>query len=322
MHVNSVNGPIDTKNLGLTLMHEHVANINVFMRYAFPDWFDKEYVLGRFSGEIDKISPYGLKTFVDCTPINLGRDVNLCKEAAMKTGLQIICATGLYYMENPWYYIEAKAEVYAKYLIRDIQDGIQGTDIKAAIIKCASDACIGLTKTNRVFLEGSALAAKETGAPVYTHHTPDGEMGFYQQDILMKNGVAPHKIVIGHAFDSCDVPYIEKLIKNGTYVGCDRIGVESFTGMEPENVIACVAELCKRGYSKHIILSHDSCAATDFGYSLSDVRKDDKNPIIFDYCTIFRTFIPGLLKLGVPQEQIDEMMIANPRRYFEGQPIT
>ena len=321
MKINSTNGPVDTADLGVTLMHEHVVNLEFSLLVAYPDtWFDKEACLQLYTDEVNKAKKYGLKTYVDATPINLGRDVKLIKEAADRAGVTALFATGLYYPEDPWFILGVEADFTAEHFIRDLTKGCQGTDMKAAFIKVGTDPNVGLTEINRSILKAAAIASKETGAPVYTHSSPVNELGLRQQEFLLKEGVDPQKLVIGHSFDTTDLNYVESLIKNGTYVGCDRIGLRITVGAKELGDF--VAKLIERGHSKKIMISHDGVINNDYGVALHrDKRNHATCKVVGGYGPVFEIFHPRLRELGVSEDIIQDMMIGNPRRYFEGQPL-
>lgn len=323
MKINCVAGQIDTSELGLTLMHEHVGNFYTEMMKNFPDWADPDQVAQAFKESMDVIKPYGLKTFVDATPINLGRDMDIIRKAAEAAEVNILCSTGFYNMEAPWISARPGAlvpELMAKWMIREAKDGIAGSGIYPAQIKCATDKSTGYSEANRAMLKAAALTHKETGLPIYTHTTPgDGKMGLYQQEVFDEMGVEPHRVVIGHSFDSCNPDYIEQLIKNGTYVGCDRIGLEIVTPIQ--GIIDTLIVLIKKGYADHIMLSHDASVFTDFAFSFSPKLRVN-NPIIIGYDAIFTKVLPGLRAAGVSEDTINLMMVENPRRFYEGVPFS
>jgi phosphotriesterase-related protein len=321
MLINSVNGPVDTADLGVTLIHEHVVNLEFSLLLAYPDiWFDREECLKIYNNEVGKAKKHGLKTYVDATPINLGRDVNLIKEAADKAGVIGLFATGLYYPEDPWFILGIEEDYAAELFVRDLTKGCQGTDMKAAFIKVGTDPNVGLTDINLSILKAAAIAHKETGAPVYTHSSPVNKIGLKQQEVLLKEGVAPEKLVIGHSFDTTDLDYVESLIKNGSYVGCDRIGLR--ITVAPKELGDFVAKLIERGHSKKIMISHDGVIFNDYGVSMHrDKRNHATCKVVGGYGPVFEIFHPRLRELGVTEDVIQDMMIGNPRRYFEGQPL-
>jgi phosphotriesterase-related protein len=318
MKINSVLGPIDTKDLGVTLMHEHFWNVDISFMNAFPDWIDKEATLNEFKKEIVQAKSYGLKTFVDATPINLGRDIHMLRAASERAEIPILCSTGLYHYEEPWIMFgKFEPDYLAELMLREISHGIQGTDSKPALIKCASDSMYKESDTNRGMLRAAAMASKESGVPITTHTDMySNTQGLYQLDVLTGEGVAPHKIIIGHAFGPLDLEYLEAILKRGAYLGCDRAGGEPTADL--------VRTLCRKGYGKQIMLSRDACTASDCVFAFTRSRRNRAENVCAmtgAYIPVFREFIPLLLERGLTQKQVDEMLIDNPRRYFEGKPI-
>ena len=100
--INGVLGPIKSEELGFTLMHEHILIANWSMRAAFDDWVNLDEVIEFASAEAKSALERGVKTIVDLTPINIGRDIHVIREVAARSGVQMIAATGLYYHEDPW----------------------------------------------------------------------------------------------------------------------------------------------------------------------------------------------------------------------------
>ena len=94
--INTVLGPMDTKDLGFTLMHEHILIANWSMRQAFADWVDFEAHMKRAVSDVCAAKERGVGTIVDLTPINLGRDIHVIREVAEKAEMPIIAATGLW----------------------------------------------------------------------------------------------------------------------------------------------------------------------------------------------------------------------------------
>lgn len=320
MLIPSVTGSVDTADLGVTLMHEHVVNLDFTMCNAFADWFDREEVLDQFTAETARAKSHGMRTMLECTPINLGRDVRLLRDAALRADVQLLCSTGVYHQEDPWIAYEVDPGFLAEFYLRDICQGIQGTDIRPAVVKCATDVVWGMSEVNRLLLQAAAIASVESGTPIYTHSASKNRSGLYQQEVLTGAGVAPHKIVIGHAFDWCDYGYLADLLKGGTYVGCDRVGLRGET--PTEDLAQCVAHFCREGYAPQIMLSHDSCIASDYALSFTRTRRDrGVNPCTGFYYEVFEGLLPRLLELGVTPEQIHTMTVENPRRYFEGAPL-
>ena len=95
--INTVTGTISSDRLGRVLAHEHVM-------IGWPGWESATIRPGPSRTEavaigtdrIAAMKAHGVTTMIDPCPNDLGRDVELMAELAARTGLQIICATGLY----------------------------------------------------------------------------------------------------------------------------------------------------------------------------------------------------------------------------------
>ena len=139
--INTVTGPIDTKQLGFTLMHEHVYVLSEGVIANFPRLWNREERIAQAAAALSTAKAHGVSTIVDLTVLGLGRDVSLVREIAQRSSMHIIAATGLYtYDELPHYFASRDANVMADLFVADIEEGVQNTDVKAGILKCATDA--------------------------------------------------------------------------------------------------------------------------------------------------------------------------------------
>jgi len=316
--VNSVLGPVRTDELGFTLMHEHILVCNWALRLAFTDWIDRDELVRIAVAMLKRAKRFGIKTFVDCTPINIGRDVALLREVSEKAEMPILAATGLYYYEEQDDSLVGKdIDRMAERLIRDIEVGMEGKDSKAAILKCATDFH-GLSPANEKFLRMTARAHRATGVPITTHATVDNHAGRLQQEIFEDEGVDLSRVIIGHVGDTNDIDYIVSLLDKGSYIGLDRFGLD---WIYPDKIrIETLIKLVKMGYADRIILSHDHNCYNDFQQHEWEIMKDiDVENTKVQYTFMSEYVFPELLKNGVTQDQIDQMTIRNPRAVFEDQ---
>lgn len=307
--IQSVLGPISSDDLGFTLMHEHILIADWSMRQGFPDYIDIPAFLEDAIAELRAVRERGVRTLVDLTPINLGRDVNVMRAAAERSGAQVIAATGFYFTEEPrleWW----QHDKLVSFLRRDIEEGIQGTDARAGIIKCATDR-LGVTDLNRKLLEVAARAHRATGVPISTHSSAHHENGLLQQDVFEAEGVDLRRVVIGHCGDTQDLQYLEKILRRGSIIGMDRFGVDLL--LPTQQRVETIVELCRRGWSKQIVLSHDASCHIDW-FERSMLRETAPN---WNFQHIPNDVIPALRAHGVEIEQIDDMTVGNPRRVFE-----
>jgi len=322
-YVNTVTGPIRVEELGVTLMHEHIL-------IGYPGWEADTLRPGPGRAEmvdtaVDKIrsmQSIGIQSMLDPCPNDLGRDVGLAAEVADKTGFNIICATGLY-KENEggfahWHFVRSigrGVEAMAELFIHELTKGIGDTGIKAGIIKVATGEG-QITDYEYDVLSAAAMAAVETGAPITTH-TDQGTMGEEQQAVLMEKGVPSHRIIIGHSCGASDHDYHMRLLEKGSYLGFDRFGLDIL--VPDEQRIDALVALLQKQQERRIVVSHDSVWCTrgqPFPAEMLAAIDTDK---LFNPTHFHRNIIPALLARGVSREQIDTMLVDNPRRFFQGE---
>ncbi len=308
--VESVTGPINVKDFGPTLMHEHVMIMDAFMAQALPDWLQEEKFLSVALPQLEKLRGYGIRTIFDPTPINLGRNIKIIEAVAKRSGFNILASTGMYFFENVWN-VGLNAKWLANLYLREIREGIQGTKIKAALIKCATDSQ-GVTPRNKVMLEASAIASAESDAPILTHTFAKTKNGNDQLKVLLDAGAKAKRIVVGHCGDSNDLDYLQGLLDKGVYLGMDRFGINYFNSTD--NRIDTIVKLVKKGYAKQLMLSHDSCFYIDAWRPMTRNRYEKQGE--HNIFLISEYVLPKLLEKGVSQADIDLMMSSNVQRLF------
>jgi len=312
--INSVLGPIDTADLGFTLMHEHFMVVNPAMRLAFPDWINRETIIANTVKELKIAKDNGVQTVVEVTPINLGRDIHLIREVAEKADIQTIVSTGFYYTEDPFFSYWSTDKLVEK-LLPEIQKGIQGTEIKAGIIKCGTGK-LGVTQTNRKLLEMASRLHLATGLPITTHTEPSKRNGLDQLDVFEAENVDLSRVIIGHCDDAFNLNYIEELMNRGCYICFDRFGMREILPSDDER-IECLLRLLEMGYENKIVVSHDCSNHNDM--APIDEFHEAKTNILPDwrFYHLPRDVIPILREKGVKDKQIQMMTVENPKKIFE-----
>lgn len=318
-----VGGEIEPAQLGRTLMHEHVFIRTMDLHESWPGFmgWDEEAAIALAREKLTELKAGGIDTIVDMTVPGLGRNVRRVARAVEGTGLQVITVTGFYTfgdLPRPFAYNgqgkllnDDEGDSYLVDLfVRDIVDGIEGTGIRAAAVKCVTDRQ-GVTPDVERCIRAAARTHLRTDAPIITHTHAKSRRGLDQQRILEEEGVDLSRVVIGHSNEADSVDYLVELMDNGSYLGFDRCGIHVDEPLE--NQQAMLVELCRRGYAGQIVLSHDRHVWTDF------FPEDDLVAVVPDYNFGFiqGKLIPALLADGVTQAQVDQMMIGNPRAFFE-----
>ena len=318
--VNTVRGPIDTSQLGRVLMHEHIFVLSpeFVMNYPEHDGFDEAVEVPKAVTRLNELKAAGIDTIVDPTVIGLGRYLPRIERVNAEADINVVAATGLYTYGDVPHYLHFRGpgtvldgeEPLVQMFVDDITTGIAGTSVKAAFLKCATDEP-GVTPGVERVLRAVAQAHRATGAPITTHSHAVTRRGLEQQDIFESEGVDLSRVVIGHSGDTTDLDYLEELMARGSFIGMDRFGIDLEVSFEDR--VATVAALCERGHADQMVLSHDASCYIDW-------LPMDQLPVVlpnWNFLHISRNVIPALKERGVTDEQIDQMLVDNPRRYFE-----
>jgi len=309
--INTATGTISPDQLGRTLIHEHV-----FVEYGgpsadcLPSGRKFSAIAARCAGFGKGIRTYGVATVVDPTTVDLGRNPLLLAEVAARTGLTIICATGIY---STGAYMKIRRELgggidaVSELFIQELTEGIDDTRIKAGIIKVVTGHPV-IIEEERELLLAAARASVATVAPIITH--TEGVLGVEQQKILGDAGVPPHRIIIGHSCLSRDFDYHQRIVRGDSYVAFDRFGMPD---MPDETRAASLQKLLDAGYASRLMVSHDSVWYWANGPSIGTGAYKNWVPTNF-----FERVIPMLRFGGATDEQFETMLTENPRRFFAG----
>ena len=319
--IDTVRGPVAPAALGVVLMHEHVFVLSPEIIANYPEgWGDEA---AREADAVDKLNALkaiGVDTIVDPTVIGLGRYIPRIQRVAAQTDLQIVVATGVYtYHDVPMYFhftgpgtTMGGPETMTDLFVRDITEGIAGTGVKAAILKCATDEP-GLTPGVERVLRAVAQAHRQTGVPITTHTHAPTRRGLEQQRVFAEEGVDLRRVVIGHSGDTTDLGYLEELIANGSYLGMDRFGLDAVLSFSDR--VDTVARMCERGHADRMVLSHDASCHIDW---LPEAALPFALPN-WHYLHIHNDVLPALRQRGVTEDQISTMLVDNPRAIFSRQ---
>ncbi len=307
--IHAATGPIDTADLGFTLMHEHIRVGWPPMYHQYPEMWDRQHQLDRAVSALNTAKEAGIRSIVDLTPIDLGRDASLIADASRASGVNIIVATGIYYTPYPFHFLFRPDTEMTALFVKDITEGISTTGVRAGVIKCATEP--EMHPVNERVLRSAARAAKETGVPICTHTYPENRTGLDQQRVFKEEGLDLSRTVIGHSDDSHDITYLEQIIENGSYCGMDRIGLQN--PRTSEQRADMIAALVEKGYANRITLSHD--ASPNFHWAPDGALA---GMTTWQWTHIPNDVIPMLRQRGVSEANITQMTTGNPRAVFGG----
>jgi phosphotriesterase-related protein len=314
--VETVQGAVDAAELGVVLAHEHVRFRDEAVAAQWPERYDEQGELDAALEAVAAAKSKGVETIIDATAMFGGRDVRFMKRVADETGVRIVACTGIYsYDYLPHYFENRDVDAMADHFVADIEQGIQGTDIKAAFLKCAADAA-GVTENVEKIHRAVARASLRTGAPIMAHSMPAVATGPRQVEIFAEEGVELSRVQIAHCGDTEDIDYIEGLLARGVYVGLDRYGLEMFLPIDKRNAIT--AELLRRGHAERLVISQDYCATIDWYPPEAKGVFEGQGAIRhWSMTLVFDEVVPALHELDVMDDAtFKTIFVENPRRWL------
>jgi predicted metal-dependent phosphotriesterase family hydrolase len=305
-HVETVLGPIDPADLGVTLPHEHTA----ISLWQIPDRWDY-WELRRdepvILDELARFREAGGRSLVDATLPGVGRDPAWLRRLSEASGLSIVMGAGWY--REPYYPAEAlidrrSVDSLADELVRDATEGVDGTGIRAGILgEIGTDKPWLSAREERVH-RAVARAARRTGLAITTHAVQSA-VGLAQLAVFEEEGADLSRVVIGHADSNPSLDYYLAIVGRGASVEFDFLGM-SFTPLErhgESRVVELIGELLARGHAERILLSQDVCHD-------SQLTRYGGN----GYAYLATTFLPRLVAAGVSDAEIRTITVDNPRR--------
>jgi phosphotriesterase-related protein len=307
----TVLGPIDASRLGFTLSHEHLADGAYYWNKWPKAQGGKAEFVARAVDELKIIKAAGISTIADLTTYDVARDIRFLEELSRKSGIHMIASTGQRFFPPQGSAVSMPAhtiEGLAAFFIREIKQGIDGTRIKAGVIK------IGIVAKEPTAIEETGLraavrASKATGVPIRIHTDAAHRAAESQAVILESEGIDPARVSFDHSDDSGELDYFLGLARRGYSLGMDHV----HRGMAPR--AECIKQLCDAGFANKLFLSQD----TEFGGSLlpPDAKEwrdtlDPPEGMLFTT----RKLIPHLKGLGVSDQQIHTMTVENPKQFF------
>ena len=325
--LQTVLGPIETADMGPTLVHEHI-----YISYPGDvldpnDTFERTRCIEIAVERMKQTQAFGIKTWVDPCPIDLGRDPELLAEVAERAGMQLVCSTGFYHehIGIPYYWRVRTIDEIHEFYMDEITNGIGDTGIKPGVIKIATGD--PPTELEKKVVRAAARAAKDSGLSVITHC--ENSTGWdVQQEILADEGVQMSRCLIGHQDQANDATQLVKIAEQGSFAGVDRVGFEVLA--PEENRVALVKGMLEAGHQERLCLSQDHMCCLrshKFPYPIPagmEETFDQIEPWVreqmygrpHDY--LFTDFWPKLEAAGVERATFDSILTDNPRKLFGG----
>lgn len=316
--IPTVTGSIDSADLGRVLAHEHVFVLGEEYRQNYQGDWDEDTKVAEAVAELGALPSLGIDTILDPTVLGLGRYLPRVQRVAEQIDLNIVVATGVYtYNEIPFQFhysgpglLFDVPEPLTELFLTDLTDGIADTGVRAGFLKCAIEEQ-GLTSGVERVMRAVGQASATSGAPITVHTNPHTGSGLVAQRVLAEEGADLTKVVIGHCGDTTDVDYLSQVADAGSYLGMDRFGLDVLLPFEDR--VATVLELLRRGYGERMVLAHDAACFIDW----FDPEAKRQTVPRWNFRHISEDVIPALLEGGASEQDIETMLVTNPRAYFE-----
>ncbi len=286
---------------GYTYAHEHL-HIDLS---SFKDNIDcrlDQYDL--ICGEMKNLYARGVRNIIEMTNRYMGRNPQFMLDIMRDTGMNVMACTGYYQHDfYPAHVATISVETLACEMIDEIEQGIDGTEMKAGIIAEIGSSVDVITPDEAKVFTAAAIAHRATGRPISTH-TSFSTMGLEQLTLLKKNGVDLSRVVVGHCDLKDNLDNILRMIEQGAYVQFDTIGKNNY--YPDEKRVLMLKEIASRGLLDHVMLSMDITRRSHLKAN---------GGAGFDY--LLTTFVPLLQEAGFTQADVDLMLRDNPSVFFK-----
>ncbi|TXH24351.1 MAG: phosphotriesterase [Cyclobacteriaceae bacterium] len=299
--VLTINGKVAASKLGKSLIHEHFLVDFVGADKISSTRWSREAVVKKVLPFLLEASQHGVKSIFDCTPNFLGRDIQLLKMLAEKSGLQIITNTGYYGAGSNKYlpalaFIES-AEQLAEHWVDEFENGIDSTTVRPGFIKIGVDAEAPLSELHKKLINAAAITHLKTGLTICSHTGP-AKPALEQIEIIKKLGVHPSAFVWVHAQTETDKQQYLVAARSGAWISLDGIGWGDF-----DNYIDSIVSLKREGLLNRVLISHDA------GWYKPDEPAGGE---FMGFTNIFTEIIPRLKQNGFTKADLNQLLITNP----------
>lgn len=300
----SVLGPVEPEALGVTLIHEHIIADFIGAAETGTHRYNADTVVAKALPYLLELKKMGCSTFIDCTPVYLGRDVRVLESLAKATGLNIFTNTGYYGAVKQKFlpahaYTETAEQLTARW-VDEFRNGIEGSGVYPGLIKTSVDEG-PLTPVCKKILSAVAMTHLQTGLSI-SAHTGNGVAALEELSILKRTGVDASAFRWVHAQNEQDKEIHLRAAKMGAWIEFDGIN-----GTQPESIkhhVECVKTMKENGLLNKTLISQDA------GWYWVG---ESEGGTFRGYTSIFETFVPALKKEGFTDDEITQLLVHNPK---------
>ena len=295
--IRTATGDIDPASIGLCLPHEHIYTDLRPLACRVEAEVPLADVLAANVPLLIEARQAGVGLIVECTPPGIGRQPEVYRRVSEASGVAVVVSTGLYKepLLPPIAY-EWDEPRLADWMATEIESGIEGTSVRAGVIKLASSDS-ALQPVEAKTLRAAVLAARRTGAAIISH-SPNGRVALDQLRVLAAAGGDPARFVVVHASSEPDLALNLEAARQGAWIEYDNIGA---TPDDP--MIDRIRRVLDAGFGRQLLLSQDVC-----GWIV------DRPANTRRFAYLVTDFAPKLAAAGVPDDSVATLLAANPLR--------
>jgi predicted metal-dependent phosphotriesterase family hydrolase len=306
----TVRGPINARDLGVTLTHEHGVVDFVGAEKAKGPRYDVEAAFDTILPHLKRLLDHGCRSFIECTPNYIGRNVALLKRLSEASGLNIVTNTGYYGAANnnflPKHFYNEDEDTIAARWVNEFKHGIDGTGIRPGFIKLGVDKG-KLSDLHAKLIRAGARTHRQTGLTIAVH-TGNGEAALDELRLLGEEGVAPSALVWVHAQNDPAV-HLEAA-NRGAWVSLDGYGTKNHARYKD-----WLLALKKENLLNRVLLSHDHFWRVE-GEGATGAIKLSSGGESEPFQAIFTKLLPDLRMSDFSETDIEQLMVINPREAF------
>ena len=310
-YVMTVNGKIPVDEMGKTLIHEHVVTDFTGTINANQPFEDQKKGIDVILPHLKYLKDLGFKTLFECTPSYIGKNVELLQQLSVLSGLNIVTNTGYYAAVDkkylPQHVYTVSSETLASIWYEDWKDGIADTGIRPGFIKLG----VGKGKLDSVeqkIFRAGLMLSKQTGMTIAVH-TGDGTSIKSQSRLAEENNFDLKRLIWVHAQNGSDQERI-RMAEKGVWISLDGVSKTRI-----DEYIEMILKLREHSLVPRLLISHDDGWGVEYNNDelvLKTFGNGNKRP----YRTISEILLKKLEEHGFVQNQIDMILVENPKKAF------
>jgi phosphotriesterase-related protein len=333
--IQTVLGPIEAGDLGVTSMHEHLLAdarvLHAAAREPLPEsdrvtienlgflrWnllaLEDNLVLDDAElavAELARARALGQRAVVDLTVWGLGGRPGDLPAIARACGLHVIAGCGAYLdRPHPPEVAGVAEDELTERFVAALEHEIEpGGGIRAGLLGIIGTS-EPVTESERRVLRAAGAAAARTGAAVTVRLDPAARRGEWVLEQLAEAGCPPAQVIFGNVDEFPEPEYLGALARAGaTLEWCFgneayyRDGYKDATDAERLDAICAVLE---GGFTDRCVLG---CSV----WTKTQLRAYGG----MGYDHVLRRIVPVLRARGVPEDAVDAMLVDNPRRLLD-----